>query len=1326
MNKPSFVGKLYRFSEETDCIEGGRRAKVAQPNYLSEYKHPINENKLPFISIVTVTYNDAEGLKKTIDAVKQQTYPHYEHIVVDGGSSDGTLALLKENEATLGYYVSAPDGGIYQAMNRGISLAQGDYVCLINAGDQQLPDFLQASVDRLVETKADFSYCRLVGEQAPSALNDGIYTYHMNVNHQTFVVSKDAYDIVGPYDESYRVVSDIKWARDAYGHNLSSTFVDQELVVFELGGISSGQSADGRQLIFDENVSDYLDRFKYLTYDEGLELYKFRFNILLLPSFISIAKRSLKQDPLLIRSMRYYLKYCLLHRPSFKINFCDIETLFPLMTEACELVGLSPKYINVNMGGGTFFDAIENVDNAISANSAKKRVLHYVEVFNRASETFIYDIVNRFNDGDNYQGLVLCDVRELEEIRPFEHITCVKWSLTHPLIRQYIYRYLLTNYNPDYIICHFALNSHKFCQRIGIEERKYRFLHMMHGIDVFLLRDEGFKEYSQFVLNDLQSKPNHHFSTPSLYLKAYATRCGINKDKISVIHNTISDRFFNYRKTGNFYDGNRELKLLSIGRLIGWKGHDHLLNGIARYLKDNPGFQLKLSIVYGKHDELLEEYRALCDKEGIADNVDFVEFVNFAEEPEYFQQFDLFVLPSTLSKDGLFRTETFGVSTLEAIASGLPVIVADAGASKEVVGDTESPYAHVVKHGSAESIYQALTNIIDEKSAFSDNLEFAQQTLERFSEPRQIQKIERVFNDELGDNTPNIALFTSDVIGGAGGAAYRCHQSFLNYGLNSTLFCRKFGKLPANYQEQRIVPLPSENLPQYNAFNHTIDRREGYTIFTSDEHHINNDSLLELVKGADAISLHWTARFLSFENIAMLSNLGVPVVLTLRDMFYLTGGCHYFHGCKKWQLSCEGCPQLPDESVDVAREVFEYKARNWNMENITMVVLSDISKRVAEKSRLFKDVNIVKINNGFEESYVELKDKATCMNELELPSDKFLLLYMPSYESKVKGRAEALATLRKLYKKLGDKLTVVVAGSSVLSKKETGFDVVNLGYISGREDMSRVYSAVDGTLIPSLEETFSNTCAEALLCGSPVAGFKAGALPEMVVEGETGFLADPYDNDGLANCIVGLMENTFDRQKCRQHIVNNFSAKRQADSYNKLFRDLVAANRAASSPSPSKGYAARYNSLAYSSFLKLGNINVKRPTVKRKEIKKSLRAMDKLSNHQVFMSQKGDTALEVSTNGELICVASSGQVHVFNHPPKLTAPTHSWYFDNKLGQLKVVCGKGNEKVALETQELQTETDAYLLLYGFELFVRSRADNTLLSKVNLKQHMSVSI
>ena len=107
----------------------------------------MSENHHPLISVVTVVLNATGEIQRTLGSVQEQEYKNVEHIVIDGGSTDGTVEIIRQARAGLGFWSSQPDSGIYQAMNRGLSKASGDLIGMLNAGDRYPPDAISALVE---------------------------------------------------------------------------------------------------------------------------------------------------------------------------------------------------------------------------------------------------------------------------------------------------------------------------------------------------------------------------------------------------------------------------------------------------------------------------------------------------------------------------------------------------------------------------------------------------------------------------------------------------------------------------------------------------------------------------------------------------------------------------------------------------------------------------------------------------------------------------------------------------------------------------------------------------------------------------------------------------------------------------------------------------------------------------------------------------------------------------------------------------------------------------------------------------------------------------
>ena len=203
-------------------------------------------NFQPKVSIITVVYNGVAHLDETIKSVRNQTYENIEYIIIDGGSTDGTVELIQKYDEHITYWVSESDGGIYDAMNKGIAKATGEIVGLINADDWYAKDAVAKVVDTFKSSNADAVHgaMEIVSEDGSSFVKDAEQdlarlSKGMLINHPTLFAKRELYQKYGGFDTSYQIVADWELMVRWWQEDTKFIAIDNCLAHFRMGGVSS-------------------------------------------------------------------------------------------------------------------------------------------------------------------------------------------------------------------------------------------------------------------------------------------------------------------------------------------------------------------------------------------------------------------------------------------------------------------------------------------------------------------------------------------------------------------------------------------------------------------------------------------------------------------------------------------------------------------------------------------------------------------------------------------------------------------------------------------------------------------------------------------------------------------------------------------------------------------------------------------------------------------------------------------------------------------------------------------------------------------------------
>jgi glycosyltransferase involved in cell wall biosynthesis len=293
------------------------------------------------------------------------------------------------------------------------------------------------------------------------------------------------------------------------------------------------------------------------------------------------------------------------------------------------------------------------------------------------------------------------------------------------------------------------------------------------------------------------------------------------------------------------------------------------------------------------------------------------------------------------------------------------------------------------------------------------------------------------------------------------------------------------------------------------------------------------------------------------------------LVYTMHDKHFGTGACGYpeFWDCPRWQTGCGHCPKAKSDDwpLDLTHMVFERKRHILNSIQMGVVAPNQWMFDFISASPITRHQVLRRIAYGVDTDVFSPNPQARL--ELGLPAKGRLLVTVASKPGQVRKGMQyypaLLTALREQYK--DEPLGLVLVGAKVddalVAELSAILPVYVLGQIDDLGKLARVYSAVDFSLITSVIDNFPNVILESLACGTPAAAFSVGGIPDMIMPGQTGVLADLGDTQTLATQLSTLLKDSPRladmRLNCRNDAINRFSLEVQAAQYAELYRDLI-------------------------------------------------------------------------------------------------------------------------------------------------------------------------
>ncbi|MDC0357683.1 glycosyltransferase [Oligoflexia bacterium] len=350
---------------------------------------------------------------------------------------------------------------------------------------------------------------------------------------------------------------------------------------------------------------------------------------------------------------------------------------------------------------------------------------------------------------------------------------------------------------------------------------------------------------------------------------------------------------------------------------------------------------------------------------------------------------------------------------------------------------------------------------------------------------------------------------TNDCRGGAAIAAFRLHEALLDEGIHSRMLVgKKYSSLTT------IAEIPSYRLKKYfRFFSNSLSSHLGLNYANIlDTFQLSNHPFLQ-----EADILHFHNLHGGYFNYLALPFLTKkkPAVITLHDMWAITGHCAHSLSCEKWESGCGNCPYrniYPKISLDLS--AIEWRLKSWAFKkaNVHIITPSLWLKELVEKSFLKTKV-CFHIPHFLDDAVFYPRDRKLCRQLLNLPQDKsIILLGAESFNSVFKG-VELLPKILKELEPLYQQLLILTIGNHPPeSSTITNIPFRNFGYIEDDHLKSVLYSSADLFLIPSIAENAPLIILENMACGTPAAGFKIGGISESVRNDETG-INRPFNDD---------------------------------------------------------------------------------------------------------------------------------------------------------------------------------------------------------------------
>lgn len=407
-----------------------------------------------------------------------------------------------------------------------------------------------------------------------------------------------------------------------------------------------------------------------------------------------------------------------------------------------------------------------------------------------------------------------------------------------------------------------------------------------------------------------------------------------------------------------------------------------------------------------------------------------------------------------------------------------------------------------------------------------------------------------------------------DINNAAGIVPYTFHKDFLKK-YNSFLFVNytdeKSKNLFSYYSKYSAIKKIKEYFDKIKRRIVRPKTKRDYYFFELDKtkKSLNLNRILKECPNPDLIIVYFLNTFVSISDLKELQlKTNASIFLFLMDMENLTGGCHYSWDCDGYTKECNNCPAFLDlkDQYLASNNLHHYVDMVKDM-NITILAPSEQLYNQSEHSTIFKSKPIEKLLIGIDHNIYHKKNKIDLRIKHHIPTEKFVILFgAVMTDEKRKGSKylfEALEFLKSMID-INDIVVLQIGSNNTKEKILTEYNFITKEFISSSQVLAEIYNVADVFVVPSIQDSGPMMINQSISCGTPVVAFKIGVTTDLIINGETGYIADVYDSFGLAEGITKLFnlaqeEQNIISQKCIKIAQEKLNINSQSEKIIDLF-----------------------------------------------------------------------------------------------------------------------------------------------------------------------------